>query len=247
MSAAASPVFTLAQSATGLDPTILVLAQFSTAVGALVAYVSWRGRLPYPRTTRRGLLAPLCAAAGLSLTVALVLWLLAIAEPHRWQSLHTSTLPAPLALILLAQFLGAAGEEVGWRGFVQPILETRMATLSAAVITGLLFGLGHFPMASAGLAVYSVFVVSAIGLSVAAAAVTTGRPWWARVLVSTVLHWGVNIGMLVGFSNADESLRWVANTAIATGLVAAVCVPFLIRSKRRVSSGVSAPRVAVGV
>ncbi|MEU7610987.1 type II CAAX endopeptidase family protein [Micromonospora sp. NPDC049204] len=241
VSAAASPVFALAQGAAGLDPTILVLAQFSTTVGALVAYAVWRGRLPYPRTTRRGVLAPLCAAAGLALMVTLVLWLLAIAEPHRWQSPHTSTLPAPLALILLAQFLGAAGEEVGWRGFVQPILETRMATLSAAAITGLLFGLGHFPMAGAGLAVYSVFVVSAIGLSVAAAAVTTGRPWWARVLVSTVLHWGVNIGILVGFSSADESMLWMANIAVAMGLIGAACVPFLIRPNRRGSSGSPAP------
>jgi membrane protease YdiL (CAAX protease family) len=246
VSAAASPLFTRAQGVTGLDPTILVLTQFSTAFGALVVYAIWRGRLPYTRTTRRGVLAPLCAAVGLSLAVTLVLWLLALVEPHRWQSLDTSTLPAPLALILLAQFLGAAGEEVGWRGFVQPLLETRMPTLPAAAITGLFFGLGHFYMAGAGIAVYSVFVVSTIGLSIAAAAMTTGRTWWARVLVATVLHWGVNIGTLVGFSNADESMLWMTDTAIAMGVVGAACVPVVMRSKHRASTDSPAPRAAVG-
>ncbi|MGC4746552.1 hypothetical protein ACLQ28_12925 [Micromonospora sp. DT201] len=65
--------------------------------------------------------------------------------------------------------------------------------------------------------------------------------------MSTVLHWGVNIGILVGFSNADESMLWMANTAIAMGLIGAACVPFLSRSKQRASSGLSAPRAAVGV
>ncbi len=246
VSAAASPLFTLAQGVTGLDPTILVLTQFSTAFGALVMYAIWRGRLPYPRTTRRGVLAPLWAAVGLSLAVVVLLWLLAIVEPRRWQSLDTSTLPAPLALILFAQFLGAAGEEVGWRGLVQPLLETRMPTLPAAAVTGMLFGLGHFHVAGAGIAVYSVFVVSTIGLSITAAAITAGRPWWARILVATVLHWGVNTGILVAFSNADESMRWMTDTAIATGLVGAACVPLVIRSKHRASNDSPAPCAAVG-
>ena len=246
LSAAASPLLTLAQGATGLDPTILVLTQFSTAFGALVVYAIWRGRLPYPPTTKRGVPAPLCAAVGLSLAVTLVLWLLAIVEPHRWQSLDTSALPAPLALILLAQFLGAAGEEVGWRGLVQPLLETRMPALPAAVITGLFFGLGHFYVAGVGIAVYSVFVVSAIAQSIAAAALTTGRSYWVRILVATVLHWGINIGILVGFSNADESMLWMTNTAIAMGLVGAACVPLVIRSKHRASNDSPAPCAAVG-
>ncbi|NBE83594.1 CPBP family intramembrane glutamic endopeptidase [Micromonospora rubida] len=245
-STAASPLFTLAQGLTGLHPTVLVLTQFSTAVGALAVYAIWRGRLPYPRTTKRGLLAPACAAVGLALAVILVLWLLAVVEPHRWEPLDTATLPAPLALILLAQFLGAAGEEVGWRGLVQPLLETRMPALLAAAVTGVFFGLGHFYVAEAGVAVYAVFVVSTIGLSVAAAAVTAGRAWWIRVLVATVLHWGVNIGTLVGFPHADDSMAWMTDTAIAMGLVGVACVPFLIRSTRRASTASPAPLTAVG-
>ncbi len=232
VSAAASPLFGLLQDGTGLDPTVLVLAQFSTAVGALVVYAIWRRRLPYPPVTGRGLVGPLAVAVGLSLAVVALLVILTWAERRPWQPLDTATLPIPLGVILVAQFVGAAGEEVGWRGLVQPVLETRVRPLAAGAITGVFFGVGHFYMYAAGFAGYAVFVLSTTGLSIAAAAVTTGRDPWVRVLTGTVLHWLVNVGILIGFANADASLLWITDTAVAMGALGLACVPVLTRRGR---------------
>ena len=232
VSALASPLLGVVQNGTGLDPTILQLTQFSTAVGAFAAWMRWRGRRPYPPTTRRSVLRPVALGAAMALAITFVLIVLARLGPDHWRAVDLATLPAPLALILCVQLIGAAGEEVGWRGLVQPLMETRMPTTPAAAITGLFFGLGHFYVLSMGIAVYVVFVVSTIGLSLAAAAITTGRSWTTRVVASTTLHWGVNVGILVGFGNGDDSLQWIVNTMIAMSVVGAACVPWLIRSSR---------------
>ncbi|WP_147453982.1 CPBP family intramembrane glutamic endopeptidase [Tessaracoccus antarcticus] len=127
-----------------------------------------------------------------------------------------ATLPAPLAAVLGLQLLGAAGEEIGWRGVVQPLLERRFTVMVSGVITGLLFGLGHFyVLPAAGALAYGVFVVSAVGMSVSLAVVTAGRALIPRIALATCFHWLVNSAMLLLFSDGDVSLLWTINLAIA--------------------------------
>ncbi|HEY7726996.1 MAG TPA: CPBP family intramembrane glutamic endopeptidase [Candidatus Eisenbacteria bacterium] len=63
-----------------------------------------------------------------------------------WLTDVTSRGPLGATLVWIAMAVGNGGisEEPGWRGFAQPQLETRMAALSAALATGLLWGLWHF-------------------------------------------------------------------------------------------------------
>ncbi len=161
----------------------------------------------------------------LSAVTAAVLFALNSTEGGIWPPLDPTSLPASLAVILFLQLLGAVGEEVGWRGVVQPLLENRFSLLWSGVITGLLFGLGHFyVLLAAGPIVYLTFVIAAIGLSVALAVLTVGRSFTSRVLVASFFHWLVNSAMLVFFSGGDESLLWTVNTAIATVVVAIAAV-----------------------
>src|SRR5918994_846613 len=52
-----------------------------------------------------------------------------------------------LATLFVALFLdvGAVTEEAGWRGFAQPILQSRMTPLAATLVVGFLWGVWHFP------------------------------------------------------------------------------------------------------
>ena len=52
-----------------------------------------------------------------------------------------------LAALFVALFLdvGAVTEETGWRGFAQPILQSRMTPLAATLVVGFLWGVWHFP------------------------------------------------------------------------------------------------------
>jgi membrane protease YdiL (CAAX protease family) len=228
----ASPLLGLFQTLTHLDPSVLRLTQFSTAVGALIVWGIWRKRLRFPPVSKKGIVTPLLVAVGLSIVMVLVLYLLQTLESHTWPIINPSTLAAPLIVIIGVQLIGAAGEEVGWRGIVQPLLETRMAALWAAIITGLLFGVGHFYVLGAGLWVFVVFVISAVGLSLALAATTIRRSVGERITIASVFHWLVNMALLIGFSNGDQTLLWIANTAIATCLIGGICVPFILRAQR---------------
>ncbi|WP_168800418.1 CPBP family intramembrane glutamic endopeptidase [Cellulomonas telluris] len=232
VSAVASVLLAAAQAATGLPTDVLVLTQLATAFGAVVTWLLWRGRLVLPPVRRGGLRVPLLASLGVA---AVVVAVAAVAQAvwGGWPPLDPATLGAPLVVVLAAQLLGAAGEEVGWRGLVQPLLETRLPVLGAAVVTGLLFGLGHVHVLAAGPVVYALFLVSAVGLSVALAYVTTGRSVVQRVVLGTVLHWLVNVVLLVGFSGGDASARWTATTAVATVVAGAVCALVAARAARR--------------
>ncbi|WP_288817703.1 type II CAAX prenyl endopeptidase Rce1 family protein [uncultured Gordonia sp.] len=122
-------------------------------------------------------------------------------------------------MVVLAQLLGAAGEEVGWRGVVQPALETRLRLVPAGALTGLLFGLGHLGGAD-GFGRFLLFLGSAVLLSWALAFLTAGRGVWVRVLLATGLHWLVNLATLVGFADGDDSAAWAVANVVAAALAA---------------------------
>lgn len=231
VSAVASPLLVAVQDATGWPTSVIVLTQLATACGALVVWALWRGRVPAPAVTTRGWSRPslvsLVAAAGVGGVVLLV----AALTGSRWPVLDPATLPAPLAVVLVLQLVGAAGEEVGWRGVVQPALETRLRLVPAAVVTGLLFGLGHLHVAAAGPVVYGLFVVAAVGLSLLLATLTAGRGVGQRVVLATVLHWLVNLVLLIGFSGGDESVTWMLATAAVTVSLGAGCAVLAARGR----------------
>jgi uncharacterized protein len=65
----------------------------------------------------------------------------------------------------------ALGEEIGWRGYVLPRMQSRMSALSAALIIGPIWALWHLPLWLTGEpgrtpTLYAGFVVSVIALSV---------------------------------------------------------------------------------
>jgi drug/metabolite transporter (DMT)-like permease len=105
----ASPLLGLLQTLTHLDPSVLRLTQFSTAVGALIVWGIWRKRLRFPPISKKGIVTPLLVAVGLSIVMVLVLYLLQTLESHTWPIINPSTLAAPLIVIIgVARYRAAA-------------------------------------------------------------------------------------------------------------------------------------------
>src|SRR5215208_5190805 len=97
----------------------------------------------------------------------------------------------------LSIFPGSAlGEEIGWRGYVLPRLQSRMSALSASLLFAPFWALWHLPLWLTGEpgrtpALYTGFVVSAFALSVLTTWVynSTG----GSLLMIVLLHATVNL------------------------------------------------------
>src|SRR5215211_6415158 len=84
-------------------------------------------------------------------------------------------IPSLLGLVIMLAFFifpgSALGEEIGWRGYALPRLQTRMSALSASLILAPIWALWHLPLWFTGQAFrppifFVPFVISAFALSV---------------------------------------------------------------------------------
>ena len=105
-------------------------------------------------------------------------------------------IPAVITLAFSIFPGSAMGEEIGWRGYALPRLQTRRSALSASLILGVIWGFYHLPLSFTGSAFRSPsivipFVISTIALSVILAWVynSTG----GSLLLVVLLHATANL------------------------------------------------------
>ncbi|MFX0067271.1 MAG: lysostaphin resistance A-like protein, partial [Candidatus Hermodarchaeota archaeon] len=101
-------------------------------------------------------------------------------------------------MVIIALFTGATGEELGWRGFLQPQLQTRFNWLISSVIVGLCWGLWHLPLWLTGLwsdTNLGLYLIRTIAFSIIIG--------WAynktnqSVFIASMFHYFANISVLV--------------------------------------------------
>jgi membrane protease YdiL (CAAX protease family) len=133
--------------------------------------------------------------------------------------------PGGITIVGLVLFVLVIGEEIGWRGFMLPILLGRMSPMLASGVTGVLWALWHAPlyflpgMPSVG-DPYLAFVAWVIPL-------TFVLTWlWLRtrsVIVATVAHGSANLVSGLVLPLDDPGLRFVFS-GLGFGVVAVVLI-----------------------
>jgi membrane protease YdiL (CAAX protease family) len=53
---------------------------------------------------------------------------------------------AGFVLLILLRLVTAAGEEIGWRGHLLPLLQARLSALNASLVIGMIWGVWHLPL-----------------------------------------------------------------------------------------------------
>lgn len=112
-----------------------------------------------------------------------------LAEINRIVSMLPGQLPM-LAIIFLYQLAIVWGEEMGWRGFAQPRLQTSHSALVASVVIGVLWGVWHLPMfwipdtLQYGLSI-PFYIAATVGYSILFAWIYNSTQ---SVLLATVVH-----------------------------------------------------------
>ncbi len=212
------------QSLSAIPGVVIQLAQFGPALGVLaVGLLRFRLRLPMPefRMTWRSVPPKkLLAAVGLTLLIFAGAWSAYILIDQPVSYTPPASLSHPFWLIAIAQFIGAAGEEIGWRCYLQPTLQDRIGVLPASVIVGLLWGVWHIGIFAEGWGYASLFVLFAVALSVMLGELLRDAKS-GQLFLSAGLHALVNLGLLLSFDEENGSL-------IAIGTLAASCTIFAI-------------------
>ncbi|MFD7639905.1 CPBP family intramembrane glutamic endopeptidase [Kitasatospora sp. NPDC059795] len=223
----ASGLLLVVQPFTGLPGEVLELVQFGPAVGvaavALVRPSLVRGLLAGggargPRAAV--LLSPLAIAA---LAVAGTL-LLHGSVPMR----SPGSLAAPFGVVAVAQFVGACGEEIGWRCLLQPLLRTRFGALGSSVAVGLLWGAWHVQVFAQAPAYAAGFLAATVAMSV-----LLGLAWERigahRLLVAGGFHTLMNLGMLLFLDEESGAVEPMVLFGVASALVA---LPWVLAARR---------------
>jgi membrane protease YdiL (CAAX protease family) len=216
-----SGILNALQAATGPSPDLIQLVQFAPALGVGVMFLLFR------RTTRvDARFTPAAVVAGRSALVVgivavamLVSVLVHVAAGRTWRA---ESLPFPFWVLVITMVVGSAGEELGWRAYLQPYLQTRFSVLRSSLVVGVLWGLWHVGGFEHGLAYMGLFVVWATALSVVMGAVLRSARR-TNLVVATVTHAAVNLALILLFTEEDGDLFPIAVLAVVW-TIAAVAV-----------------------
>ncbi|MET9963087.1 CPBP family intramembrane glutamic endopeptidase [Streptomyces sp. NPDC006326] len=125
------------------------------------------------------------------------------------------------ALIVAAQFLGACGEEIGWRCLLQPLLRTRWGVFASSVVVGLLWGAWHVPVFAQAPAYAGAFLLATVGMSVVLGrALDRVRSY--RLPLAGGFHLLINLGMLLFMDEESGAVLPMALLALASLAAGAV-------------------------
>ncbi|MEU5534547.1 CPBP family intramembrane glutamic endopeptidase [Streptomyces sp. NPDC020362] len=219
------------QPATGIPAEVVQLTQFGPALGVGAAALLWP-------TPTRGLLAGppgRTAPSPRLLLAAPVLIILFSAVPYALltRTAHATdprTLGHPFLLVALAQLVGACGEEIGWRCFLQPLLRTRFGPLASSVAVGLVWGLWHVQVLAQSPAYAAGFLLATVAMSVTLGLALERLGGLRRLLLAGCFHALVNLGMLLFMDEETGRAMPMLLFGLACALTAA---PWTRRSWRR--------------
>ncbi|PWB97341.1 CPBP family glutamic-type intramembrane protease [Salinibacterium hongtaonis] len=249
-----SVVLDIVQDLSGFAHGYISLAACGPAVGALTAWAvagarsdkraSFRELLPAAVSTRQVVAHLILGVAASAVFFGLMLGALAIlGVPALWPA---DVAGVPIAVALLGLLVGALLQEIGWRGFLQPLLELTGSRFLATVIVGAVWGFWTvqlFPMANNFVAVASVFV-GTIALSVLLGYFGNGSVA-QRVLAATVVHWLVASVLLLlvgaGFApvSAFSGLAFMAAIVVTAVVFMALFVTAQRKRARRAAAAAS--------
>ncbi|OMI38203.1 CPBP family intramembrane glutamic endopeptidase [Streptomyces sparsogenes] len=205
-----------AQPATGIPDEVIQLTQFGPALGVAAVALLWPGGVrallagalpgraadatadspaygPGPAPYGAGRALPLLATALLITALSAGAYALATGDAH---ATDPRTLDHPFALIVVAQLVGACGEEIGWRCFFQPLLRTRFGPLAASAAVGVVWGVWHVQVFVQAPAYAAGFLLATVAMSVVLG-LGLERVRANRLLLAGGFHTLINLGMLL--------------------------------------------------
>lgn len=216
------------------NQTIFLVLMFAPTVGAILARLFAGGRIQWGRPSLWLLagLIPALAVLGVYLLGSMVGW--DVEDP----SLLRSALAAAPVAILTAS-LSAVGEEIGWRGFLWPLLRGRLGFWATSLLVVVIWWAYHVPLIILGwygdVTHLPAFTVAIVGITLFIGVITDrSRSLWPSVithgawngLVATSFAVTEGDERIPAFAGSDQLMGefgWLAAvTILLVGTVAAL-------------------------
>ncbi|MDT0450767.1 CPBP family intramembrane glutamic endopeptidase [Streptomyces hesseae] len=185
-----------AQPATRIPTEVVQLTQFGPALGVGLVALVWPGVVRALFSGRgAGRRGPALAATAVLIIAASAAAYGALSGDARFT--RPSALEHPFALIVVAQFIGACGEEIGWRCFLQPLLGNRFGPFVSSVVVGAVWGVWHVQVFAQDPVYAGAFLLGAVSMSVVLGWALEGTGAAVRLPLAGGFHALINLGMLL--------------------------------------------------
>ena len=142
--------------------------------------------------------------------------------------------PALVGGILLTLFLGPLSEEIGWRGFMLPLVQSRRGALVGSLVVGLVWWAWHIPlffMDGTLHATQGFFSAFSIGYLITVVSYSVFFTWLynqtkSSIWIAVIAHFSINM-MISGSSPFDGTIFAILSFV----LLAAAVVLVIVRPK----------------
>jgi membrane protease YdiL (CAAX protease family) len=124
--------------------------------------------------------------------------------------------------VMLIIIVGGAGEEIGWRSFLQTTLEKKCSVLVSSIIVGIMWGLWHIDRWNIGIAFMSIMVLETVSLSIIMVLILKGTN--NNIIISTALHSSFNIGFQMFFGMRFTETKIMLLVAVTLLIIAIIMV-----------------------
>lgn len=207
----ATVVLTVFQKKIGLDFEKIVLPQLAPMIGFLVVVLLFKN-LGISIDLKFNKLIAFKSLLALGLPLFLTSISYFIGKLNGLDMRLNNELTSLFFTMIIGILIGAIGEELGWRSFLQPTLEKRNSVLKASIITGFIWGFWHIGHYKNGLLFMIVFLIFTISASIILGWILRDTQY--SIVLSVVFHTSINISFLVFFKNSIVDIKFMFTNAI---------------------------------
>lgn len=169
-----------------------------------------------------------------------VYWLIA---PQSFSGQIYSNSPIMIIILFFSAFVGATGEEIGWRGYLIPKLTSLKGVTFAVIVTGLFWAVWHFPLMISGMYqsgaelwfALPMFVIEILCMTVIMAFLRLKSKSIYPAIIVHAVHNYIDDVFMMPLTKGDAHAYFVGETGFITALlliIMAGAVIIYVRKKK---------------
>lgn len=199
-------VFAVSQQKSGLSFEKVTLPQLAPAFAVLIMFLIYKN---IPEKINLHIDRQVLAKSFVAILIPFLLFGLTylVGKQMNLNIKLTENLSKLLPLMIAGIIIGAIGEELGWRSYLQPLLQQRNSILISSIIVGIIWGLWHIGHYKNGIIFMTGFLMFTISASIFISWLLQGTEY--NLIISALFHVAINICFLVFFHNSMTDSKYM--------------------------------------